>query len=96
MKDGFFTVHYQSMTCVIATLEADDDSASSVKRSTTLPLPSSPHWAPMIATLAIVLFLDFRFGLGNQIRVSPAPPIRFPVGRVALGAPSYSRHRQRG
>ena len=25
MKDGFFTVHYQSMTCVIATLEADDD-----------------------------------------------------------------------
>ena len=25
MKDGFFAVHYQSMTGVVATLEADDD-----------------------------------------------------------------------
>jgi hypothetical protein len=32
-------------------------SASSVKRSTIFPLPSSPHWAPMIATLAILVLI---------------------------------------
>src|SRR3712207_3633985 len=32
-------------------------SARLASQSTTLPLPSSPHWAPMTATLAMVLLL---------------------------------------
>src|SRR5215475_966374 len=33
-------------------------SARSDSQSTILPLPSSPHWAPITATLAIVSVLD--------------------------------------
>ena len=35
-------------------------SARSLSQSTILPLPSSPHWAPITATLAIVLSLHTR------------------------------------
>src|ERR1700755_3653135 len=36
-------------------------SARSLSQSTILPLPSSPHWAPITATLAICEFLRERF-----------------------------------
>src|SRR5215813_8699118 len=35
-------------------------SARSLSQSTILPLPSSPHWAPITATLAIALVLQTR------------------------------------
>ena len=43
----------QRMAGIVAALEAHHDSARSVSQSTILPLPSSPHWAPITATLAI-------------------------------------------
>src|SRR6516162_325185 len=42
-------------------------SARSQSQSTILPLPSSPHWEPTTATLAMLLLLDRQRAAGLQI-----------------------------
>jgi hypothetical protein len=43
------------MAGIMPALEAHDDVGPLASQSTILPLPSSPHWAPMTVTLAIKL-----------------------------------------
>src|SRR5882762_2464984 len=49
-------------------------SAHEVKRSTILPLPSSPHWAPTITTFDMRILSHERPGRSNAPRVR-APPV---------------------
>ena len=46
-------VAHDGVPGVVAALEADHQSDFSARRSTTLPLPSSPHWAPTITIPAM-------------------------------------------
>src|SRR5262245_20570059 len=58
-------------------------SARALSQSTILPLPSSPHWAPITATFAI------RSDLWNTADFSPVPTAR---ATVAAGAGEASEH----
>src|SRR5579883_251962 len=60
-------------------------SARSLSQSTILPLPSSPHWAPITATLAICEFLTcerLRGGVPGGVRVHS---MRGPEGEADKG-----------
>src|SRR5450759_3558875 len=56
-------------------------SARLASQSTTLPLPSSPHWAPITATLAIALLRGDggETAVGQHVRAGQATRLR---GRV--------------
>src|ERR1700685_4177059 len=71
-------------------------SARALSQSTSLPLPSSPHWAPITATLDIVPYPDHkapRAGIGRGTvatysRKSPALSVRFWPERQQHGHPA--------
>ncbi len=50
MKDVFFTVDYQSVASVMATLVAHNILSLFSQQVYNLPLPSSPHWVPSTTT----------------------------------------------
>src|SRR6185369_6124111 len=49
-------------------------SARSESQSTIFPLPSSPHWAPTTATLAMLLLLDRQRAAGLEIMSAAEAP----------------------
>ena len=58
MKNDFLISKDDSMTCVVSPLEANNNVGFCPSRSVILPLPSSPHWAPIIASVFIFLPLS--------------------------------------
>src|ERR1700732_3476142 len=82
-------------------------SARSESQSTILPLPSSPHWAPTTATLAMLLLLDRQRAAGLEIMGAAQEPSlaasvgdRFKSGKndpalLAPGSRSTPRCRRR-
>lgn len=51
MENGFFTVDYESMACVVTALVAYNIFSPFSQKIDDLTLPSSPHWVPSTTTL---------------------------------------------
>jgi hypothetical protein len=56
MANGLLSVHNQGVAGIVSALKPDNQVGADVRRSTTFPFPSSPHWVPMTTTLDMKKF----------------------------------------
>ena len=70
MENGFFTVDYESMACVVTATVAYNIFSPFSQKIDDLPLPSSPHWVPSTTTLLPIFKITVCLKMDSTIAFS--------------------------